>query len=84
MEKIGLIIVTNSLKMRRKNLNLKTKTKSKLEFYRRRLEDLQECLKENLTKDCRHYCNQEIKNCEENIEYYTCISEILEGGNNEK
>ena len=79
MEKIGLIIVTNSLNMRRKNLNLKTKTKSKLDFYRRRLEDLKCCLKEDLTKDCRHYCNSEIERCEENIEYYTCILEILEG-----
>ena len=61
-------------------MNLKSKTSSKLDFYRRRLEDLQECLKEDLTKDCRHYCNQEIKNCEENIKYYICILEILEGG----
>lgn len=61
-------------------MNLKSKTSSKLDFYRRRLGDLQECLKEDLTKDCRHYCNQEIKSAKENIEYYESILEILEGG----
>ena len=80
IEKIGLIIAMNSLNMRMKNLNLKTKTSSKLDYHKKRLEDLQECLKTDLTKDCRHYCNQEIKNCEENIKYYTCILEMLEGG----
>ena len=80
MEKIGLIIATNSLNMRRKNLNLKTKTSSKLDFYRRRLEDLKCCLKEDLTKDCRYYCNQEIKSTKENIEYYESILELLKEG----
>ena len=80
MEKIGLIIATNLLNMRRKNLNLKTKTSSKLDYHKKRLEDLQECLKADLTKDCRYYCNQEIKNCEENIKYYTCILELLKEG----
>lgn len=62
------------------SLNLKSKTNSKLDYHKKRLEDLQECLKENLTKDCKHYCKQEIENCEKNIEYYEGILEILEGG----
>ena len=80
MEKIGLIIATNLLNMRRKNLNLKSKTNSKLDYHKKRLEDLQECLKADLTKDCRHYCNQEIKSTKENIEYYESILELLKEG----
>lgn len=62
------------------NKQLISKTNSKLDYHKKRLEDLQECLKENLTKDCRHYCKQEIKNCEENIKYYEGILKLLEGG----
>lgn len=61
-------------------MNLKTKTSSKLDYNKKRLEDLQECLKADLTKDCRHYCKQEIKSTKENIEYYEGILKLLEGG----
>ena len=70
----------NLLRMRRKNLNLKTKTSSKLYYHKKRLEDLQECLKADLTKDCRYYCNQEINSTKENIEYYESILELLKEG----
>ena len=66
--------------MRRKNLNLKAKTSSKLDYHKKRLEDLQECLKAHLTKDCRYYCNQEINSTKENIEYYESILELLKEG----
>lgn len=65
-------------------MNLKSKTSSKLDYYKKRLEDLRECLKSNLTKDALHYCNDEIVKAENNIEYYEEILKILEGKNNGK
>ena len=52
-------------------MNLKSKTSNKLDYYNKRLDDLRECLKANLTKDALHYCNDEITKAENNIEYYS-------------
>lgn len=65
-------------------MNLKSKTSSKLYYYKKRLEDLRECLKANLTKDALHYCNGEIAKAENNIEYYKKILKILEEENSGK
>ena len=59
-------------------MNLITETKRKLQGNINRLEDLEECLKSNLTKDAVHYCNEEISKAKVNIEYYSKILEILE------
>lgn len=65
-------------------MDLKSKTSSKLNYYKKRLDDLRECLKANLTKDALHYCNSEITNAENNIKYYEKILKILEEENSGK
>ena len=59
-------------------MNLITETKTKLQGNINRLEDLEECLKSNLTRDAVHYCNEEIAKAKVNIEYYSKILEVLE------
>ena len=65
-------------------MDLKSKTSSKLNYYNKRLNDLRECLKSDLTKDALHYCNDEIAKAENNIEYYKKILKILEEENSGK
>lgn len=59
-------------------MNLIKKTISKLEFHKNRLDDLENCLRGKLTKDCIHFCKGEIENAKDNIEYYEEILKVLE------
>ena len=60
-------------------MDLKNKTTNKLEFYKNRLIDLEECLNQGkLTKDCIHFCKSEIEKAKDNIQYYEEILKILE------
>ena len=53
-------------------------TKNKLDYYINRKEDLINCLNEELTKDCIHFCYEEIVKADKNIDYYSSLLEILE------
>ena len=54
-------------------------TKNKLDYYINRKEDLIRCMNDAITsKDCKHYCEQEIVKADENIDYYSSLLEILE------
>ena len=60
-------------------MNLVSETKQRLNFINAKLIDLQECLdKGSLTKDCRHYLQDEISKTKKNIKYYSELLEVLE------
>lgn len=59
-------------------MNLIYLTKKKLQRNMDRLNDLEECLKSNLSIDAMHYCKDEISKLKNNIEYYSKILEVLE------
>ena len=59
-------------------------TRGKMDYYVTRKEDLIRCMNDAITsKDCKHYCEQEIVKADENIDYYSSLLEILEGNKNE-
>ncbi len=61
-------------------MNLVSETKQRLNVINAKLVDLQECLKlGSLTKDCRHYIQDEISKTKKNIKYYSELLEVLEG-----
>lgn len=63
-------------------MNLQNETSRKLEYIKAKLIDLEECLKVgHLTKDCRHYVQDEINKTKKNIEYYSEILEVLKERN---
>lgn len=60
-------------------MNLLSETKQRLNFINAKLVDLQECLElGSLTKDCRHYLQDEISKTKKNIQYYSELLEVLE------
>ena len=59
-------------------MNLLTETRYKLNYSKNNLESLQETDTSKLTKDARHYVEDEIAKAKRNIEYYSRIMELLE------
>ena len=60
-------------------MNLITETKYKLNYQKNNLESLLETDTSKLTKDARHYVEDEITKAKRNIEYYEGIIKVLEG-----
>lgn len=60
-------------------MNLLTETRYKLNYSKNNLESLLETDTSELTKDARHYVDDEIAKAKRNIEYYEGIMKILEG-----
>lgn len=58
-------------------MNIKTESKYRLFRSVERFNDLQECLKQPVSEDCRHYINDEIMKARKNIEYYKEILKLL-------
>lgn len=51
----------------------------KRDYYINRKEDLTNSINSGiLTKDCMHFCYEEIIKADKNIDYYSCLLEILE------
>ena len=59
-------------------MNLLTETRYKLNYSKNNLESLLETDTSKLTKDAKHYVNDEIKKTKRNVEYYEGIMKILE------
>ena len=59
-------------------MNLLAETRYKLNYSKNNLESLLETDTSKLTKDARHYVDDEISKAKRNIEYYEGIMEILE------
>ena len=62
-------------------MNLLTETRYKLNYSKNNLESLLETDTSKLTKDAKHYVEDEIAKAKCNIEYYEGIMEILEESN---
>ena len=60
-------------------MNLITETRYKLNYQKNNLESLLETDISELTKDARHYVEDEITKAKRNIEYYEGIIKVLEG-----
>ena len=60
-------------------MNLITETRYKLNYQKNNLESLLETDTSKLTKDAKHYINDEITKAKRNIEYYEGIIKVLEG-----
>ena len=60
-------------------MNLITETRYKLNYQKNNLESLLETDTSELTKDARHYVEDEITKAKRNIEYYEGIIKVLEG-----
>ena len=59
-------------------------TRGKMDYYVTRKEDLTKCMNDAITsRDCKHFCEQEIIKADKNINYYSSLLEILEGNKNE-
>ena len=59
-------------------MNLLTETRYKLNYSKNNLESLLETDTSKLTKDAKHYVDDEIAKAKRNIEYYSRIMELLE------
>lgn len=59
-------------------MNLITETRYKLNYHKVSLESLQAVDTSKLTKDARHYVEDEITKAKRNIKYYDEILKILE------
>ena len=70
--------MTNSI-LRGIDMNLITETRYKLNYQKNNLESLLETDTSKLTKDAKHYINDEITKAKRNIEYYEEIIKVLEG-----
>ena len=70
--------MTNSI-LRGIDMNLITETRYKLNYQKNNLESLLETDTSKLTKDARHYVEDEITKAKRNIEYYEGIIKVLEG-----
>ena len=70
--------MTNSI-LRGIDMNLITETRYKLNYQKNNLESLLETDISKLTKDARHYVEDEITKAKRNIEYYEGIIKVLEG-----
>ena len=62
-------------------MNLITETRYKLNYQKNNLESLLETDTSKLTKDARHYVEDEITKAKRNIEYYEGVIKVLEGKN---
>ena len=62
-------------------MNLLTETRYKLNYSKNNLESLLETDTSKLTKDARHYVEDEITKAKRNIEYYEGIMKLLEESN---
>ena len=62
-------------------MNLITETRYKLNYQKNNLESLLETDTSRLTKDARHYVEDEITKAKRNIEYYEGIIKALEESN---
>ena len=62
-------------------MNLITETRYKLHYQKNNLESLLETDTSKLTKDARHYVEDEITKAKRNIEYYEGIIKVLEERN---
>ena len=62
-------------------MNLITETRYKLNYQKNNLESLLETDTSKLTKDAKHYINDEITKAKRNIEYYEGIIKVLEERN---
>ena len=62
-------------------MNLITETRYKLNYQKNNLESLLETDTSKLTKDARHYVEDEITKAKRNIEYYEEIMKLLEESN---
>ena len=62
-------------------MNLIAETRYKLNYQKNNLESLQETDTSKLTKDAKHYINDEITKAKRNIEYYEGIMKLLEESN---
>ena len=62
-------------------MNLITETRYKLNYQKNNLESLLETDTSKLTKDAKHYINDEITKAKRNVEYYEGIIKILEESN---
>ena len=60
-------------------MNLITETRYKLNYQKNNLESLQGTDTSKLTKDAKHYINDEITKAKRNVEYYEGIIKVLEG-----
>ena len=60
-------------------MNLITETRYKLNYQKNNLESLQATDTSKLTKDARHYVEDEITKAKRNIEYYEGVIKVLEG-----
>ena len=58
-------------------MNLITETRYKLNYQKNNLESLLETDTSKLTKDARHYVEDEITKAKRNIEYYEGIMKLL-------
>ena len=58
-------------------MNLITETRYKLNYQKNNLESLLETDTSKLTKDARHYVEDEITKAKRNIEYYEGIIKVL-------
>ncbi|MDF2881545.1 MAG: hypothetical protein K0R54_2102 [Clostridiaceae bacterium] len=65
-------------------MNLITETKRRLTYLNGELIDLQECLKERITKDCKHHIREQLEKTHKNIEYYSEVLKVLEIKESEK
>lgn len=70
--------MTNSI-LRGIDMNLITETRYKLNYQKNNLESLLETDTSKLTKDARHYVEDEITKAKRNIEYYEGVIKVLEG-----
>ncbi len=59
-------------------MNLISETKRKLEYQKANLIDLQECIKQPVTKDCIHYLKEQLERAEKGVKYYAELLEVLE------
>ena len=62
-------------------MNLITETRYKLNYQKNNLESLLETETSKLTKDAKHYINDEITKAKRNVEYYEEIIKVLEERN---
>ena len=72
--------MTNSI-LKGIDMNLITETRYKLNYQKNNLESLLETDTSKLTKDARHYVEDEITKAKRNIEYYEGIIKVLEERN---
>lgn len=59
-------------------MNILKETHSRLEYQYAKLKDLQECIEQPVSNDCKKYLKDKIYSTTKAIEYYQELVEILE------